>query len=113
MKRKFACLLGAALLAIGGAIHAAEPAKPMTKPMETKPQMAAKSEVKHPAMHPMKHVTIKEVITKVEAAGYKHITEIKLKKDYWKVEALNKEGKKVNVKVNLEGKIVEVKKDFF
>lgn len=57
------------------------------------------------------HISILDAINKVEAAGYKDVYKIKCEDKKYEIGALNKDGKKVDLKVN--AKTGEVSKEWF
>lgn len=53
----------------------------------------------------------KEVINKVEAAGYTNIIEVDKEGDHWEIECYNKQGERMELKMDMNGKIYKVKHD--
>lgn len=55
-------------------------------------------------------LTIKQVYDKLEAAGYTDITEIERDRDAYEAKALNKEGQRTKIKMDLStGEIIKTK----
>jgi hypothetical protein len=54
---------------------------------------------------------IKTVINKVESAGYTNLTEVKKEKNHWEIECYNKQGEKMEIKMDMSEKIYKTERD--